>query len=150
MEDIEDNFRYYWDKDRLACVKTDDMYLDPLPRKIKNQILTVYLFSDIFKEFKRFFSVGGCATESGFLYDCAFGFMPREFDPNNNEDKIIYDEEEEVIEMYFITEGLIGVGFSLISNGYLNKPYSIVKKLKGQIFNQTMICDHYVVNNLKS
>lgn len=147
MDDIEDNFRHYWDNDRLACMQTEDLYLEPLPRKIKNQIMTVYLFSDIFKEFKRFFSVGENANESGFLYDCAFGFMPREFDPENNEDKVIYDEEEEVIEMYFITEGIIGIGFSLISNGYLNKQHSIVKKLKGK---NTIVCDHYVVNHAKS
>lgn len=46
--------------------------------------------------------------------------MPRKFEPTN-EDKIIYDEEEEVLEMYFITEGVIGVGFSLIANGFLDK-----------------------------
>jgi len=46
--------------------------------------------------------------------------MPRKFEPTE-EDRIIYDEEEEVLEMYFFTEGVIGVGFSLIANGLLNK-----------------------------
>ena len=49
MDDIEQNFRYYWGKDRLACLDYEEDYLDALPRKIKNQIMTVYLFSDIFK-----------------------------------------------------------------------------------------------------
>jgi len=62
-----------------------------------------------------------------FLYDCAFGFMPRKFEPTP-EDKIIYDEEEEVLEMYFVTEGIIGIGFSLIANGVLDKQYSVAKK----------------------
>jgi len=35
-------------------------------------------------------------------------------------DKMIYDEEEEVQEMYFVTEGVIGIGFSLIANGINN------------------------------
>ena len=76
--------------------------------------------------------------------------MPREFNPQNDEDKLIYDEEEEVIEMYFITEGIIGIGFSQLGNGFLNKKYTIAKKLKGGDKNQTIICDHYVVNNAKS
>jgi len=80
--------------------------------------MTVYLFSDVFKQFKRFFSVDS-VKESRFLYDIAFGFMPRKFEPTE-EDKVIYDEEEEVPEMYFITEGVVGIGFSLVANGMTN------------------------------
>lgn len=92
--------------------------MEALPRKLKNQIMTVYLFSDVFKQFKRFFSVDS-VKESRFLYDIAFGFMPRKFEPTE-EDKVIYDEEEEVPEMYFITEGVVGIGFSLVANGMTN------------------------------
>lgn len=53
--------------------------------------------------------------------------MPRKFDPIGD-DKIIYDEEEEVLEMYFVTEGIIGIGFSLIANGFANSQYSIGKR----------------------
>jgi uncharacterized protein YtpQ (UPF0354 family) len=56
--------------------------------------------------------------------------MPRKFDPLSDEDKIIYDEEEEAKEMYFMLDGLIGVAFSLISNGMLNKQYHIAKKMQ--------------------
>lgn len=134
MDDIENNFRYYWGKDRLACVNSknsEEEYLFPLPRKIKNQIVTVYMFSDVFNQFKRFFFIVDSKNQSKFLYDCAFGFMPREFNPQNDEDKLIYDEEEEVIEMYFITEGIIGIGFSQCGHGFLEKKYTIGKKLKG-------------------
>jgi hypothetical protein len=31
---------------------------------------------------------------------------------------LIYDEEEEVTEMYFVTEGTIAVGFKVIGNAY--------------------------------
>jgi hypothetical protein len=54
--------------------------------------------------------------------------MPRKFDPFNEEDKIIYDEEEEAKEMYFMLDGLIGVAFSL-PKGIVNQPYHIAKKL---------------------
>ena len=38
--------------------------------------------------------------------------MPRLFDPEGD-DMVIYDEEQDVLEMYFIIEGVVGVGFSL-------------------------------------
>lgn len=151
---IEQNFSYYWSQDRLACLNTDDQYLESLPRKAKNQIMTVYLFSDIFSQFKRFFVVGA-ENETKFMYDIAFGFMPRKFECLHDEDKIIYDEEEEVIEMYFITEGIVGIGFSLIANGYVNDKYVIATKLassNSMVHNSEkyIICDHYVVNKSKS
>jgi len=65
--------------------------------------MTVYLFADLFKQFKRFFILDS-DKDTRFLYDVAFGFMPRKFECTE-EDQIIYDEEEEVPEMYFITEG---------------------------------------------
>ena len=71
--------------------------------------------------------------------------MPRKFEPTE-EDKVIYDEEEEVPEMYFITEGVVGIGFSLVANGMTNQQHYITKKQQGP----QLICDHYVVNLCKS
>jgi len=86
--------------------------------------MTVYLFSDIFKQFQRFFVLDS-EKDTRFLYDIAFGFMPRKFEACDEEskieDQIIYDEEEEVPEMYFVTEGIVGIGFSLVANGYGSK-----------------------------
>lgn len=84
--------------------------------------MSVYLYYDTFLQFKRFFNVE-TAKEKRFLYDIAFGFMPRQFSSNDIDDKVIYDEEEDVLEMYFVTEGMIGVAFSLIANGFTNKQY---------------------------
>ena len=39
--------------------------------------------------------------------------MPRKFE-TTDEDRIIYDEEDEVSEMYFILEGTIGVGYNMM------------------------------------
>jgi hypothetical protein len=138
---IENNFNYFWAHDRLQCLNSEEQYLETLPNKLKNQIMTVYLFSDIFERFKKFFNIDS-VKESRFLYDISFGFMPRRFDPIED-DKIIYDEEDEVLEMYFFTEGAIGVGFSLVSNGITNQQHYISKRFQG---NQILICDHYVVN----
>jgi hypothetical protein len=74
-----------------------------LPKKLQSHIIVIYLFSDIFIQFKSFFMVEN-SEEIQFLFSIAFGFMPRKFDPEIK-DNIIYDEEEPVPEMYFITEG---------------------------------------------
>lgn len=105
--------------------------------------MIVYLFSDIYKEYNRFFNVNQ-PEETNFLYDIAFGFMPRKFEPTD-EDRIIYDEEEEVTEMYFIKEGSVDIAFSLIGKG-MKDNYTLGKKLTGS----QLICDHYVVNLQKS
>lgn len=76
-----------------------------------------------------------------FLYDVAFGFMPRKFEPTD-EDHVIYDEEEEVTEMYFVTDGMVAISYS-INAGYSVKKCSTAKKLVGSF----LICDNYVVNN---
>ena len=80
------------------------------------------------------------------MYDIAFGFMPRKFDYNDKEDKVIYNEEEDVTEMYFIIEGVVGVGFNLFSNKVNNKSFFVAKKLSGGENHQIIIADHYVIN----
>ena len=81
--------------------------------------MTKYLFEDIFQKFRRFFNTIE-NKESRFLYDVAFGFMPRKFEPTD-EDHLIYDEEDEVPEMYFVLEGTVGIAYSLIANGISRK-----------------------------
>ena len=45
------------------------------------------------------------------MYEVAKGFMPRIFKAEDPSDCIIFDEYQEVMEMYFITEGFIGIGY---------------------------------------
>ena len=54
---IENHFSYHWANDRLAFIDKRDDYLGPLPVMIKNQILNVYLFKDVFDNFGRFFGL---------------------------------------------------------------------------------------------
>ena len=65
--------------------------------------------------------------------------MPRQFD---QEERVLYDEDQEVAEMYFVEEGFIGIGFSIMGNGINGRNYMISKKQQGR----QLICDHYVVN----
>jgi len=69
------------------------------------------LFDDIFYNFRIFFNPQK-NKESKFLYDVAFGLKPRRFS-DSEEENIIFDEEEEVLEMYFIISGTVGVGYHL-------------------------------------
>lgn len=53
---IEGHFSYFWANDRLAFIDQEQDFLGPLPNKIKNQIMNIYLFKDVFICFPRFFS----------------------------------------------------------------------------------------------
>ena len=85
--------------------------------------MNLYLFEDIFYRFRRFLNVKAEDTRlsqevvldanSRFLYEITFGFMPRRFEPTD-EDRIIFDEEEVVTELYLVTEGTIGIGYNLV------------------------------------
>ena len=35
-KEIESNFVYFWENDRLSCLTQDEQYLEALPRKLKN------------------------------------------------------------------------------------------------------------------
>ncbi|CDW87085.1 cation channel family protein [Stylonychia lemnae] len=120
----------------------------PLPKSLSAQIENHFGYfwaNDRLASLSQMFFNTQENRESRFLYDVSFGFMPRKFEPTE-EDKIIYDEEEEVPEMYFIVEGQIGIGYSLIANGISRKQYKIAKKIKSDC----IICDHYVANCQKS
>ena len=47
--------------------------------------------------------------------------MPRNFNPADPDDKVIYDEESEVPEMYFCLEGKVAIGYSIFGRGLDNK-----------------------------
>ena len=114
-----------------------------LPIKIKEQLITSYLFSDqFFSSFRRFFDFD-TKDKYEMLYDISMGMAPRHFDP---EEKILYDEDQEVAEMYFVEEGFIGIGFSMMQNGMTGRNYVISKRQQGK----QLICDHYVVNKQRS
>lgn len=73
--------------------------------------MTDYLFSDVFGKFDRFFNKT-LIEDKRFLGTFALGLMPRKFDSSDNTDRIIYEEDQEVAEMYFISEGKVGIGIN--------------------------------------
>lgn len=103
---IESHFMFFWANNRLATISREDEFMAALPRSIKCYIMTSYLFQDIFFNFRQFFKTFE-NRDSKFLYDVAFGFMPRKFEEN----EIIYDEDDEVPEIYFIIDGEVGIAY---------------------------------------
>lgn len=97
-----------------------------IPEKIKETLAVEYLFGDIIKRFPRFFDAtffpGSTTPNVKLLYLLTQGMLPRHFQ-NTEEDKVIYEEFQEVDEMYFVIEGFIGIGFSKPFCGVTETPY---------------------------
>lgn len=130
---IEEHFTYFWGNDRLASISKTDKYLFALPRSIRRTIMINYLFQDVFYKFRVFFNTFE-NRESGFLYEVAFGFLPRHF----GEGEVVYDEEDEATEVYFIMEGSLGVGFRV--PGIKKNDVKLIKYFRDNSY----VCDYYV------
>lgn len=91
-------------------------YFDAIPHWIQEFIMTHFLFDDIINRpsFKNFFRVGR-EFDSNFVYQVAFGFMPRRFDAVP-EDRYILNEEGDVTEIYFIVNGEWAIGYNSHEN----------------------------------
>jgi hypothetical protein len=108
--------------------------------------MTNYLFQDIFTKFRSFFNTVQ-NKDNKFLYDIAFGFMPRNFDPAEEDGgEVIFDVEDEVSELYFIMGGKVGVGYRPPSIHMGKKPYVTAKIFKENF----IICEYYVIFNKRS
>lgn len=135
---IQGYFEYYWENDRLAAIKADNEYMKALPRSIKKMIMINYLFGDVLFLFRHFFRTVD-NLDSKFLATVCFGFQPRKFE----EGEIIYEEESEAPEIYFIMKGMVNVGCRLPG---VAKPFMMPKVLK----ERHIIGDFYVCFNKKS
>ena len=100
MKQIHVHFKYYWANNRIINVQKDNEFIGQFPKSIRRAIIVHFLFDDIFYNFRQFFNPEK-NKDSKFLYDVAFGLMPRFFSDKDDEN-VILDEEEEVMEMYFV------------------------------------------------
>lgn len=78
---------------------------------LKKDMVVEFVYDDLIKNNKMFFMPCLASwTYNGtrhiknydFIYKCCFGLVPRWFDCNNEKDKMIYTEEQEVQEIIFI------------------------------------------------
>jgi hypothetical protein len=109
------------------------------------EMVSDFIFADIFLQYQRFFKPE-LLKEKEFLYDVAMGFLPRRFDHTNVQDKIIYEEDQEVCEMYFVLTGHIGYAINALQMKSAGSFYKIGRRQKGR----QLICDHYAINKRKS
>lgn len=144
IHQIDAHFKYYWTNDRLKSISKKNEFLNALPRSIKRNIMIMYLFEDIFVRFRFFFNTMK-NKDSKFLYDVAFGLLPRFFSPKEDM-ALIYDEEDEVSEMYFIMQGTVGFGYYLFSQGLSKEQVKLGIYYK----ENTFICDYNVCHNRKN
>ena len=114
-ENIEKNLSYFWQFDRTNVFANTMYSLDNIPDQIKQDIMTNFVFFDMLKSFSRFFS-GIMKEDQVFLYDITIALMPRRFDALDPLDRVILEEEQEVSEMYFVTKGFIGTGFTICNH----------------------------------
>lgn len=80
------------------------------------------------------------------MNDMSLGFLPRFFDSESSQDKIIYEEDQEVSEMYFVIKGLIGFAVNAFQHKINGAFFKIGRRQQGR----QLICDHYVVNKKKT
>jgi hypothetical protein len=78
-----------------------------LPESVREKLMIKYIFIDIFENFSYFFkSSQDKKIHQKFIYELSKGFLPRNFNPfSDKSDEYIYDEEDDVPEMYFCIEG---------------------------------------------
>ena len=107
VEEIYNNQNYFWSNDKLVALNEEDDEFRAIPEDIKIQIVCNYLFKDLFGNFT-FFLQPEIKADQKFLFALSRGLMPRRFDANDQNDKIIYEENQEVAELYFVMKGFIG------------------------------------------
>ena len=111
--------------------------------------MTNFLFDDIIRRpsFRPFFSVGR-EFDSNFVYQVAFGFMPRRFEATAT-DRYILNEEGDVTEIYFIVAGEWAIGYNSHENnvkGFSSMDETGAEYLPGQEDireKKIMIAKHY-------
>ena len=116
-DDIMKNFMYFWANNRTATLLEKKDYFDSLPRDIKRKLMKDYLYEDIFRHngpFSDFFD-NGEAMDPDFLYDVSFGLQPRQFWPTEK-DSFIYEPQEYITEMYFVTKGKWFLGSEILQS----------------------------------
>ena len=116
---IETGMKYLWEQDLLKKSEIESFKYAQVPFIMREALVVDYLFYGLFKTNSRIFS--DIMHHKEVLYDIATGLIPRFFDanPRSFDDSIIWDENEQVSELYFIQQGTIRIGFAVISSGLL-------------------------------
>ena len=77
-----------------------------IPKKLKKEMIIDFIFKELFI-YNRMMEP--FIKEREFLYEISLGFMPRLFLADDIEDRIIYDQEDEVEELYYMKDCRVGI-----------------------------------------
>ena len=111
----------------MICFNELDKEFMSIPDSIKISMVCEFLFKDIFDSFKGFFTPE-VMNDKFFLYHFAKGLMPRKFDASDGLDRIIYDEGQEVAEMYFVKQGVMGYGINVAPEKLTKGVFKIARR----------------------
>ena len=142
--DIEQHFQFFWKNHRMLGVEKNNKFLISLPKKIKVEVVD-YFWGDFFNRFSNFFlykeKINHIFFKRKFVkfyFELSFLIMPRLFFKN----EIIYEQNEDVEEMYFIVFGMVEIGFKKNKN---DKP-----KYYHILYNRDYFGGYYTLYNIRS
>jgi hypothetical protein len=95
-----DHFRYFWAEDRLPPILESDGFMEKLPKDAKRAIVANFIFDDFLHDFRIMLKPLDPLNDK-MIESLLYGIMPRSFS-HEKERNVIYDEGQEVLEMYFI------------------------------------------------
>lgn len=129
---IIQDYNYFVLNDRNQYFTDPNSQSSRVPKRVRHHLVVHYLFYDLIKRFQRFFNATFCDDNNMVLnYNLISmlteGFMPRYFTASLDDDKIIYEQDMEVEEMYFVLDGKIGIGFHLPNKSLLHGQQKIAQ-----------------------
>ena len=121
---------YYWLNDRRSFItnESNSTEFNLIPIDIKIDLVVNYLYGDIFM-YNSFFC--HLKKDKRLMYTMTLGLMPRQFIADDNEDKIIIDDDADVSELYLMTQCKVGIAINAQRHIMSKNPYSIGKLLYG-------------------
>lgn len=109
---IDKHFKFFWKNNRMFSIDKNDKYLINLPKDLKISLVE-YFWYDIFAKYNNLLLYRKYKNVYyKYYYELSFLLMPRLF----NKDEIIYNENEEVEELYLIMGGIVSMGLSKYKN----------------------------------
>ena len=109
---IDKHFKFFWKNNRMFSIDKNDKYLINLPKDIKISLVE-YFWYDVFAKYNTFLLYRKYKNVYyKYYYELSFLLMPRLFSKN----EIIYNEDEEVEEIYLIVDGIVSMGMSKYNN----------------------------------
>ena len=65
------------------------------------------------------------------MNELVVNLIPRKFFSEDNEDKYMYSEGMQVQEMYFVQEGMISIGYTMLGQNIHKSQVVVAKRQKG-------------------